>query len=102
MGADLHDALLKLPILYLIGVVWWAIVRRPTRTSPQSSCPRPSMTRRTTPRARHLARPPPAHSPRPRPPLRSEKHGVSAHELDRRGPAETLAGFMSAAAIFSP
>ena len=25
---------------------------------------------------------------------------MSAHELDRRGPAETLAGYMSAAAIF--
>jgi len=25
---------------------------------------------------------------------------LSAHELDRRGPAETLAGYMSAAAIF--
>ena len=91
---------LKLPILYLIGVVWWAVRSSPdpfapaelVRAAPDDSPHDPA-------RTLHLARSPPADPPAP---ARRDpgSTALSAHELDRRGPAETLAGYMSAAAIF--
>ena len=58
---------LKLPILYLIGVVWWAIRSSPDPYAPAELVPVVSRLAARPRLALHLARPPPADPPaRPR------------------------------------
>ena len=92
---------LKLPILYLIGVVWWAIRSSPDPYAPAELVPRGRGFAARPRLALQLARPPPADPPAPSATGREwGSTALTVSELEQRGPAETLAGYMSAVAIF--